>query len=157
MKKKVRNLFFSPQNTYKILGSDFNPSVTLWLKFQLLSRTARFKFLVRLNSFKVVRWNEVGCVWISKGAYSGGKRNGKIEVTETGEIRCEQLLDDLKEMGWYWKQKQEKLDRTLWRTRFGKRCGSVVKTDYGKIRYTEGGSMGLKCTLSLIFLWVMSQ
>jgi hypothetical protein len=31
----------------------------------------------------------------------------------------------------YWKLKEEALDRTLWRTRFGKGYDPVVKTDYG--------------------------
>jgi hypothetical protein len=34
-----------------------------------------------------------------------------------------QLLDDLKEMRRYWKLKEEALDRTLWRTRFGRGYG----------------------------------
>jgi hypothetical protein len=33
--------------------------------------------------------------------------------------RRKQLLDDLKEKRRYWKLKEEALDRTLWRTRFG--------------------------------------
>jgi hypothetical protein len=34
--------------------------------------------------------------------------------------RREQLLDDLKEKRIYWKLKEEALDRTLWRNRFGR-------------------------------------
>jgi hypothetical protein len=37
-----------------------------------------------------------------------------------------QLLDDLKEKRIYWKLKEEALDRTLWRTRFGRGYGPVV-------------------------------
>jgi hypothetical protein len=36
-------------------------------------------------------------------------------------------LDDFKEMGRYWKLKEEALDRTLWRTRFGREYGPVVR------------------------------
>jgi hypothetical protein len=42
--------------------------------------------------------------------------------------RRKQLLDELKETRGYWKLKEEALDRTLWRTRFGRRYGP--KTDY---------------------------
>jgi hypothetical protein len=38
-----------------------------------------------------------------------------------------QLLDDLKEKRIYWKLKEEALDRTLWRTRFGRGYGPVVR------------------------------
>jgi hypothetical protein len=38
------------------------------------------------------------------------------------------LLDDLKEMRGCRKFKEEALDRTVWRTRFGRGHGSVVKT-----------------------------
>ena len=35
------------------------------------------------------------------------------------EIRCKQLLDDINETKGYWKLKEEALDRTPWRGRFG--------------------------------------
>jgi hypothetical protein len=38
-----------------------------------------------------------------------------------------QLLDDLKEKRRYWKWKEEALDRTVWRTRFGRGYGPVVR------------------------------
>jgi hypothetical protein len=41
--------------------------------------------------------------------------------------RCKQLLDDLKEKRGYWKLKEEALRRTVWRTRFGRGCGRVVR------------------------------
>ena len=41
--------------------------------------------------------------------------------------RPKQLLDDPKEKRRYWKWKEEALDLTLWRIRFGRRCGSVVR------------------------------
>ena len=40
------------------------------------------------------------------------------------------LLDDVKETRGYWKLKEEALVRTLWITRFGRGCGTVIKTDY---------------------------
>jgi len=49
---------------------------------------------------------------------------GKIEKNKewTGRRRRghKQLLDDFKKMRGYWKLKEEALDRTLWRTRFGR-------------------------------------
>jgi hypothetical protein len=48
-------------------------------------------------------------------------------VTGRRERRCEQLMDDLTEKRRYWKLKQEALDRTLWRTRFGRGNGPVVR------------------------------
>ena len=41
---------------------------------------------------------------------------------------CKQLLDDLKERGEYWKLKEETLDRTLWKTGFGRGNGLVRET-----------------------------
>jgi hypothetical protein len=38
-----------------------------------------------------------------------------------------QPLDDLKEKRRYWKLKEEALDRTMWRTRFGRGYGPVVR------------------------------
>ena len=46
--------------------------------------------------------------------------------------RRRKLLDDLKERRGYSNLKEEALDRTMWRARFGRGCGPVVKTDYWK-------------------------
>jgi hypothetical protein len=56
-----------------------------------------------------------------------GKLEGRIEMTEIRGIRRKQLVDDRKEKRRYWKLKEEALDRTLWRTRFGRDYGPVVK------------------------------
>jgi hypothetical protein len=52
---------------------------------------------------------------------------GEIEVMEMRGRRGKQLLDDLQEKRRYWKLKEEALDRTLWRTRFGRGYGPVVR------------------------------
>jgi len=57
----------------------------------------------------------------------GGKIEGRIEVTGRQGGRRKQLLDDLKEKRGSWKLKEEALDRTLRRTRFGRGCGLVVR------------------------------
>jgi hypothetical protein len=56
-----------------------------------------------------------------------GKIEGRIEETGRLERRCKQLLYDLKETRRYWKLKKEALDRTLWRTRFGRDSGTVAR------------------------------
>jgi hypothetical protein len=49
------------------------------------------------------------------------------EVTGRGERRRKQLPDDLKEKRRYCKLKEEAVDRTMWRTRFGRDYGPVVR------------------------------
>jgi len=53
----------------------------------------------------------------------------KKKVTERSDARRrrrgKQLLDDLKERIGCWKLKDEVLERTLWRTHFGKVCGLI--------------------------------
>jgi hypothetical protein len=56
-----------------------------------------------------------------------GKLKGRIDVTGRRGTRRKQLLDDLKEKRGYWKLKEEVLDRTVWRTRFGRGYGPVVR------------------------------
>jgi hypothetical protein len=56
-----------------------------------------------------------------------GKLEGRIEMTGRRGRRRKQLLDDLKEKTIYWKLKEEALDRTLWRPRFGRGYGPVVR------------------------------
>jgi hypothetical protein len=55
------------------------------------------------------------------------KLEGRIEMTGRWGRRHKQLLDDLKEKRRYWKLKEEALDHTLWRTRFGRGYGPVVR------------------------------
>jgi hypothetical protein len=52
---------------------------------------------------------------------------GKVEGMERRRIRRKQLLGDLKEGRGYWNLKEEALDRTVWRTRFGRSYGPVVR------------------------------
>ena len=50
-----------------------------------------------------------------------------IEVTGKRGIRRKQLPDDLKEMKGSWRLKEEALDHTMWRTRYGIGHGPVVR------------------------------
>jgi hypothetical protein len=56
-----------------------------------------------------------------------GKIQGGIEVTGIQGRRRRKLLDDLKERRGYSHFKEEALDRTMWRTRFGRGFGPVVR------------------------------
>ena len=55
-----------------------------------------------------------------------GKIKGQIEVTRRGGRRRKKLLDDLKDRGGYCQLKEEALDRTMRRNRFGRGFGPVV-------------------------------
>jgi hypothetical protein len=55
------------------------------------------------------------------------KIEGKIEGTVTRGRRRKQLQDDLKEMRRKRKLKEEALDHSLWRTRFGRGFRPVVR------------------------------
>jgi hypothetical protein len=56
-----------------------------------------------------------------------GKTEGRISVTGRKGRRHKQLLDDLQETRGYGEFKEEALDRTLWRTRFVRGYGSVIR------------------------------
>jgi len=56
-----------------------------------------------------------------------GNITGGIEVTGRRGRRRRKLLDDLKERRRYSHLKEEALDRTMWRARFGRGFGPVVR------------------------------
>ena len=56
-----------------------------------------------------------------------GKIKGGKEVTGRRGRRRRKLLDDLKERRGYSHSKEEALDRTMWRDRFGRGFGPVVR------------------------------
>jgi hypothetical protein len=56
-----------------------------------------------------------------------GKIEGGIEGTGRQGRRCTKPLDDLKERRGYSHLKEEAIDCTMWRARFGKGLGPVVK------------------------------
>ena len=55
-----------------------------------------------------------------------GKIKEQIEVTTRRGRRRKKLLDDLKDSRGYCQLKEEALDRTMWRNRFGRCFGPVV-------------------------------
>jgi hypothetical protein len=61
----------------------------------------------------------------------GRKIKGVMEVTRKLGRRRKKLLDDLKNRRGYCHLKEEALDRTVWRNRFGRGYGPVVsQTEY---------------------------
>ena len=56
-----------------------------------------------------------------------GKTQEGIEVTGRQGRRRRKLLDDLKERRGYCHLKEEALDRTIWRVRYGRGFGPVVR------------------------------
>ena len=56
-----------------------------------------------------------------------GKIKGKMEVTRRQGRRRKKLLDDLKDRRGYSHLKEEALDHTVWRNRFGRGFGPVVR------------------------------
>ena len=55
-----------------------------------------------------------------------GKIKGQVEVTRRRGRRRKKLLDDLKDRRGCCQLKEEALDRTMWRNRFGRGFGPVV-------------------------------
>ena len=56
-----------------------------------------------------------------------GKVKGEMDVTRRRGRRRKKLLDDLKDRTGYSHLKEEALDRTMWRNRFGRGLGPVVR------------------------------
>jgi len=56
-----------------------------------------------------------------------GKIKGEMEVTRRRGRRRKKLLNDLKDGRGYSHLKEETLDRTIWRNRFGGGFGPVVR------------------------------
>jgi hypothetical protein len=56
-----------------------------------------------------------------------GNIKGELEVTRRRGRRRKKLLDDLKDRRGYSHLKEGALDRTMWRNRFGRGVGPVVR------------------------------
>jgi hypothetical protein len=59
-----------------------------------------------------------------------GKIKGEMEVTRRRGRRRKKILDDLKDRRGYAHLKEEALDRTVWRNRFGRGFGPVIQAEY---------------------------
>ena len=62
----------------------------------------------------------------ASGKIIEGKIKGQIEVIRRRGRRRTKLLDDLKDRRGYCQLKEEALDHTMWRNRFGRGFGPVV-------------------------------
>jgi len=74
-----------------------------------------------------------------------GKIKGEMEVTRRRERRRKKLLDDLKDRRGYSHLKEEALDRTVWRHRFGGGFGPVIRQN------TEWMNDVNNCMYNLLF------
>ena len=78
-----------------------------------------------------------------------GSIEGRTEVTGRRGRRGKQLPDGLKENRGYWKLKVEVPDRNVWKTRFGRGCGPVVRqtkertNEYGDDRFLHSNAIPL--------------
>jgi hypothetical protein len=70
--------------------------------------------------------------WVIEGKIKGG-----IEVTGRRGRRRGKLLDELKERRGYSHLKEEALDRTMWRARFGRGFGPVVRQTTKWMKYSN--------------------
>jgi hypothetical protein len=73
-----------------------------------------------------------------------GKLARRIEMTGRRGRRRKQLLDDLKKKRRSWKLKEEALDRNLWRTRFGRGYGPLLRQATELMHRPVDGSTELK-------------
>jgi len=73
-----------------------------------------------------------------------GKIQGGIEVTGRQGRRRRKLMDDLKERRGFSHLKKEALDRTMWRARFGRGFGPVVRQTINEwMNNPSGRTVGL--------------
>jgi hypothetical protein len=83
-----------------------------------------------LHEIRKRKANWIGHILRRNCLLKQGKIKGEIEVTRRRGRRHKKLLYDLKKRG-YSHLKEEVLDRTVWRNRFGRGFGSVVsQTEY---------------------------
>ena len=85
-----------------------------------------------ISYMKYVNGRRTGLVtfYVETAFYNGllkERYKGGIEVTGRQGRRRTKLLDDLKERTGYSHLKEEALDRTMWRARFGRGFGPVVR------------------------------
>jgi hypothetical protein len=83
-----------------------------------------------------------------------GKIEGRTEVTGRRGRWCKQLLHALTEKSEYWKLKEEALDRSQWRTRFGRGYRPVVRQTAEWMNLSE--SFGSVCLSEMAQVRVQS-
>ena len=78
---------------------------------------------------------------------TGGKIKGRIEVSGRRGKIGKQLLDDLQKKRGHCKLEEEALDRNLWRTRYGRGHGSVVRQTTRRTNHALSGNRGRRLTI----------
>jgi hypothetical protein len=99
----------------KIIWADHVKNVVFWVKEE-------WNILQAIKQWKAI-W--IGCI-LHRNCLLEHVIQEKIEVMGRWGRRCNQLLNDFKEMREYWK-KREALECTCCRTCFGRGYGSVVR------------------------------
>ena len=94
-----------------------------------------------LHAIRKRKANWIGHILPSKANWIGhiyplkqvieGNIKGEMEVTRRQGRRLEKLLDDLKDRRRYCHLKEEALDRSMWRDRFGRVFEPVVRQTTG--------------------------
>jgi len=80
-----------------------------------------------------------------------GKEEGRVDVTGRRGRRHKQLLDGLEERRGCGKLKDDALDRTVWRTRFGRGCGPVVSLS--RVDVGSGIETDVSASASVLPCW----
>jgi hypothetical protein len=78
-----------------------------------------------LRTIKIRKFNWIGHMHVLRRTsllkhVMEGKIEQRLDVARRRGRRSKQILDKLKETREYWKLEKEVLDRTLWRTRYGR-------------------------------------
>ena len=90
---------------------------------EVLLRVKEQKSIIHEISKRKSNW--IGHI-LRRNCLLQGKIKGRLEVTGRRERRRIKLLDDLKERRGYSRFKEEALDRTVWRARFGRSFGPFI-------------------------------
>jgi len=101
--------------------------ITEWMNEVVLLRVNEQRNILHEISKRKANW--IGHILRRNCLLHGGywrKDKRGIEVTGRRGRRSRKLLDDLKERRGYSHLKEEALDRTMWRVRFGRGFGPVV-------------------------------
>ena len=133
MHKEVFGLMRVSCDSFKCNGFDFNLLKAILVTYMCISYWAIIYilyYIIILPEINKQKANWIGQILLRNCLLQRvieGKIKGEIEVTGRRGRRRRKLLDDLKERRGYFHLKEEALDRTVWRARFGRGFGSVVK------------------------------
>ena len=96
-----------------------------WHNFQRIFREFQNTFYSQYIFFRIGHILCRNC--LLQRVIEGKIKGGGIEVTGRRGRRRRKLLDDLRERRGYSQLKEEALDRTMWRARFGRGFGPAVR------------------------------